>query len=76
MIKRQTYYFGFDLENVEEVQAHLINNYKEDVDYIPYQGYGDDVMNAFEVKNQVLNKDKALLALISYCDGKGFFEED
>jgi hypothetical protein len=73
---RNTYYFGFDLENVQEVQEYLMSEYKEEKDYEVFIAQGDDIMNAFSVINPELNKNKTLINLISYCDGQGFFEED
>lgn len=69
------YTFGYDLENIEEVQQYLENSYEEGVDYGISIGIGDDVMNGFEVYNPEMLQDRQLLALIANCDGQGSFED-
>ena len=69
--------FGFDLENIQEVQTYVKDNYVEDHDYEMSIGYGDDVMNYLVVSDSSeLLKDEHFLMLIDDCDGGGDFDED
>ena len=70
------YYFGYDLDNVQAVESYVKANYKEDTDFQVFVGYGDDVMNALEVYNDEINKDKKFLELVSNCVGEGDYEEE
>ena len=70
---RKTYYFGYDLDNVLKVQAYVKDNYSY-TDYEMWTGYGDDVMNALEIK--VKAGDEKLLELIANCDGEGDFVDE
>jgi hypothetical protein len=81
--------FGYDLDNVEEVEDYLIANYKvasnaphilgiendPNPDCELIIGYGDTVMNGVEVYNPAILQDKELMRLIDLCDGEGHYEE-
>ena len=62
--------FGYDLENIENVQNHLLGNYVEDVDFELYIGIGDDVCNAIDMCFDY-EEDKLLMSLIGNCEGEG-----
>ena len=73
MLKEFT--FGFDLENIQEVQTYVKDSYVKDHDYKMSIGYGDDVMNYLIVSSELL-KDEHFLMLIDDCAGGGDFDED
>jgi len=75
-MKNKEYFFGYDLDNVQAVEAYVKANYKECEDFEVYVGYGDDVMNALEVLNDDINKDEKFLELVSRCQGQGDYEEE
>jgi len=86
---KETYTFGYDLDNVTAVEEYLIDRYKvssnnpsvlgkqddENPDCKLFYGYGDTTINAFEVINAALHQDKELMELISNCNGEGNFQE-
>jgi hypothetical protein len=65
--------FGYDLDNVQEVEDYLMDNYEEGVDYKAHVGMGDDTMNALDILNPELLQDKELMRLIDLCDGEGHY---
>ena len=67
----KSYGFGYDFDNVKEVQDHVINNYDEE-DYDIHIARGDDVMNFMTIHRGV---DVELDRLIECCDGEGDFIE-
>ena len=81
--------FGYDLDNVEEVEDYLIANYKvasnapdilgiendPNPDCELIIGRGDTVINGVEVYNPAILQDKELMGLIELCDGEGHYEE-
>jgi len=75
-MKNKEYFFGYDLDNVQAVEAYVKTNYKECEDFEVYVGYGDDVMNALEVINSDINRDEKFLELVSRCQGQGTYEEE
>ena len=62
------FYFGYDLENIEEVMNYVKENYKEKVDFVMWIERGEDVMNCLEVLNSKMLKDKDLMELIENCE--------
>ena len=71
MKKIESYGFGYDIENVKEVQMYVEENYDEQ-DYNIHIGKGDDVMNHLTIYRE---EDEELDGLIECCDGEGEFEE-
>ena len=71
MKKIKSYGFGYDLDNVKEVQMYVEDNYDEQ-DYNIHIGKGDDVMNHLTIYRE---EDEELDGLIECCDGEGEFEE-
>ena len=69
-----TLYFGYDLNNIIDVEEYLDENYKELKDFVKYVGYGDDVMNAVELFNLDLVNDKTFQMLVGSCDRADFNE--
>ena len=83
--KPVVFYFGYDIENIQEVENYIQSNYnvitsQEDkdnkADAMMWLGYGDDTMNSLEVYSEKLLNDRTFQALISNCDGEGNFQED
>ena len=72
----KSYYFGFDLEEITEVQEYVEKNYKEEKDFLMYIGIGDDCMNCLEILSEDMLKDSRLGELIVNCVGEGEFDED
>lgn len=70
------FYFGYDIDNVLQVQDYVELNFSED-EFEMEKGYGDDCMNYLQLN--VERKDEVrvneLLDLIEGCDGEGKFEE-
>lgn len=70
------FYFGYDVDNVLQVQDYVELNFSED-EFEMSKGYGDDCMNYLQLN--VERKDEVrvneLLDLIECCDGEGNFEE-
>lgn len=60
--------FGFDLDNIEKVMKYVLENYKKGEDFEMWIGYGDDVMNCLEIKNNKMMEDKKLMELINECE--------
>ena len=71
MKEKRSYGFGYDLENVIEVQMYVEQNYDEQ-DYNIHIGLGEDVMNYLTIYR---GEDKELDGLIECCEGEGDFEE-
>ncbi len=71
MKEKRSYGFGYDLENVIEVQMYVEQNYDEQ-DYNIHIGLGEDVMNYLTIYR---GEDKELDELIGCCEGEGDFEE-
>jgi len=71
MKKIESYGFGYDIENVKEVQMYVEENYDEQ-DYNIHIGKGDDVMNHLTIYRE---EDEELDGLIECCEGAGDFEE-
>ena len=69
------YTFGYDIENVEQVQDWIEDNYTEGVDYEIHVGMGDDMMNGLDIHNPEMLQDQELQSLIANCKGQGSFEE-
>jgi hypothetical protein len=82
--------FGYDFDNIEEVEDYLIANYKvasnaphilgiendANPDCELIIGYGDTIINGVEVYNPAILQDKELMRLIELCDGEGHYEEE
>jgi len=71
MKEKRSYGFGYDLENVIEVQMYVEQNY-DFQDYHIDIGWGEDVMNYLTIYR---GEDKELDELIGCCEGEGAFEE-
>jgi hypothetical protein len=71
MKKIESYGFGYDIDNVKEVQMYVEENYDEG-DYNIHIGRGDDIMNHMTIYR---GKDVDLDGLIDCCEGEGEFEE-
>ena len=71
MKKIENYGFGYDLDNVIEVQMYVEENYDEG-DYNIHIARGEDVMNYMTIYR---GQDEELDGLIECCDGEGDFEE-
>lgn len=67
----KSYGFGYDIDNVKDVQDHVMENYSAD-DYNIHVGGGDDVMNHMTLYR---GEDKELDMLIECCEGAGDYEE-
>ena len=67
--------FGYDLQNIREVEDYVADNYEEGVDFTMHVGRGDDVMNALDILNNGMLKDGELLSLVRACKGGGSFIE-
>ena len=81
--------FGYDVDNVTDVQEYLIDTYKvasnqpsvigkeddENPDCKLQFAYGDDTMNALDIYNSALLQDEELMDLIEACIGEGNYEE-
>jgi len=72
MKRIKSYSFGYDLDNVKEVQMYVQENYDEG-DYNIHIARGDDVMNYMTIYRG--KKDVDLDGLIDCCDGEGEYEE-
>lgn len=71
MKKIKEYSFGYDIDNVKEVEEYVWKNYSAD-EFKMNVARGDDVMNSLVIFRQA---DKELDELIECCDGEGEFEE-
>jgi hypothetical protein len=85
----KTLTFGYDLDNVQEVEDYLVANYKvssnypdalgkeddQDPDCYIIYAYGDTVMNGVEIYNPAILQDQEFMDLVGNCDGEGSFEE-
>ena len=71
MKKIESYSFGYDIDNVKDVQSYVIGNYDEG-DYNIHIARGDDVMNHMTI---LRGQDEELDGLIDSCYGEGDFEE-
>lgn len=69
--KIKSYGFGYDIDNVKDVQDYVIDNYATE-DYNIHIAQGDDVMNHLTINRAA---DDQLDELIACCDGEGYFEE-
>ena len=67
----KSYGFGYDFDNVKEVQTYVVDNYDEG-DYNIHIARGDDVMNFMTIHRGI---DAELDRLIECCDGEGEFVE-
>ena len=67
--------FGYDIENVRDVQNYVLDNYRNKQDFRMSIGYGDDIMNSLEIYNPVMLKDEELLDLIGGCEKGGRYNE-
>lgn len=72
----KVYYFGYDLENIENVMVYVKEKYISDIDYEMSIGMGDDVMNCLEVFNEELIKDKEFVRLVELCEKDIIYEFD
>lgn len=71
VLKRFT--FGYDIENIEQVEDYIQDTYREGIDYEIHIERGDDVMGALDVLNRNMLQDRELLQLIRNCKGRGSF---
>lgn len=63
-----SFYFGYDLENIQKVQDYVLVNYIADVDYEMYIERGDDVMNCIDVFTDNMMNDEKLFYFIDLCE--------
>ena len=71
MKKIENYSFGYDIDNIKDVQRYVIDNYAKG-DYNIHIARGDDVMNHLTI---LRGADEELDHLIDSCYGEGEFEE-
>jgi hypothetical protein len=71
MRKIRKYSFGYDVDNIRDVQHHVIDNYDAD-HYKITCAPGDDVMNHLTLYRA---DDEQLDQLIDSCSGLGSFED-
>lgn len=71
MKRIKEYGFGYDYDNVKDVQSYVIDNYDEG-DYNIHIARGDDVMNYMTI---LRGEDEELDGLIDSCCGEGDYEE-
>ena len=71
MKKIKNYGFGYDVDNIKDVQSYVIDNYDEG-DYNIHIARGDDVMNHMTIYR---GEDEELDGLIDSCYGEGDYEE-
>ena len=85
----ETLTFGYDLENTQKVQDYLVANYKTSSNQPDILGKGDDVnpdceivfeyggdtVNAVDIFNPAILRDRQFMRLVNACEGKGHFEE-
>ena len=71
MKRIRSYSFGYDVDNIRDVQSYVIDNYDEG-DYNIHIARGDDVMNHLTIYR---GADEELDHLIDSCYGEGAFEE-
>ncbi len=67
----EKFYFGYDIDNVKKVEDYVKRKFHPS-QYIIHKGYGDDVMNALDIKS---SNDIGLKYLILDCDGEGDYWE-
>jgi len=67
------FYFGYDIDNVKKVEDYVKRKFHPS-QYIIHKGYGDDVMNALDIKS-FLKSNIGLNELINECDGEGDYWE-
>ena len=66
------FYFGYDIDNVRRVEDYVKKNFSSTL-FTLHKGYGDDVMNALDIYDEV--DDVVLFNLIKDCDGEGDYWE-
>lgn len=71
MKRIKEYGFGYDYDNVKDVQYYVIDNYDQ-ADYNMHIARGDDVMNHLTI---LRGADEDLDGLIDSCCGEGDYEE-
>lgn len=71
MKKIKEYGFGYDIDNIMEVEEYVWKNYSPD-EFKMDVGKGDNVMNFLTIYR---GEDEELDGLIECCDGEGDFEE-
>lgn len=67
-LKKIIFDYESNFENDELVQIYICENYVENVDFEMHIGYGDDVMNAFDIFNEKMLVDEKLNDLLSNCE--------
>ena len=72
MKKIREYGFGYDIDNIMEVEEYVWKNYSEE-EFKMNVGRGDSVMNYLTIYRE--DDDEGLNELIECCDGEGDFEE-
>ena len=71
MKRIKSYGFGYDIDNIKEVEEYVWKNYSPDQINMSV-GRGDNVMNHMTLYR---GEDKELDMLIECCDGGGDYEE-
>ena len=71
MKKIKSYGFGYDIDNIKEVEEYVWKNYSPDEINMSV-ARGDDVMNHLTIYR---GEDEELDGLIKSCEGEGDFEE-
>ncbi len=67
----KSYSFGYDIDNIKDVQMYVLDNYDAQ-DYNIHIARGDDVMNHMTIHRAA---DPELDSLIDSCYGEGDFED-
>ena len=68
----KSYGFGYDIDNIKEVEEHVWKNYSPDQINMSV-ARGDNVMNHMTIYR---GQDEELDQLIECCDGSGDFQEE
>ena len=71
MLAIKSYAFGYDIDNIKQVEKHVWKNYAPDQINM-HVAFGDDVMNHMTIHRA---DDHELDQLIDSCDGAGDFQE-
>ena len=72
MKKIKEYGFGYDIDNIMEVEEYVWKNYSPD-EFKMDVGKGDNVMNFLTIYRE--DDDEGLNELFECCDGAGDYEE-
>ena len=73
MLILEEFLFGYDTEDIRQLEQFLSKNFIEGKDYKRFVGHGDDVMNALEVYAQEILLDDEFNDLLDSCEGSGHY---